>query len=305
MDKKLRKLFFFLLTLLLPLAAWAQGEVKVRSFYERTEDLSARTNRRFDLNDKACALVKVMCPTEGATFEGNVVGDTEFRTSEYWVYLAQGTKRMRVHLPGQPTLQVEFSDFGVESVNSSVTYILEFKFPRRGLSANFYADAGFRAGSPMGVELALGTCLGGFNLEGEVMLPVGGNDDLHWNSPDNPSALCTYKSSFALGGRLGYGIRMLHDKLRLTPQAGVRFLKTAETASADGLTHAQGCYCTSMALALKVQFFLGRHFFVGLVPEYDIPVMQSEGFRLLSEASSVVKGWGGGFGGKLSIGIEF
>ena len=305
MHTILHRLSLFLFALLLSLAAWAQGEVTVRSFHELTNDLSARTNRRFDLNDEACALIKVMFPTEGASFEGNVVGDSEFRTSEYWVYLAQGTKRLRLHLPGQPTILVEFANFGVERVQSNVTYILEFKFPRRGLSASFYADAGFRVGSPMGIELALGTYLGGFNLEAEAMLPVSGSDDLHWNSPDYPSALCIYKPAFSLGGRLGYGIRMLHDKLRLTPQAGVRFLKTHESESADGLIHADGCYCTSVALALKAQFFLGRHFTIGLVPEYDIPVMQSDGFRMLSEASSVVKGWGGGFGAKLSIGIEF
>ena len=47
-----------------------------------------------------------------------------------------------------------------------MTYVVEFKFPSKdGMQTSFYAEAGFLAGSPMGVDLSFGTYLGGFNVE--------------------------------------------------------------------------------------------------------------------------------------------
>lgn len=294
------------MAIFLMLGARAQEEVTVKTFKELASDLSARTNRRYDLNDEPCALVKVMYPKPGATFEGNIVGEAEFRQNEYWVYVATGTKRFRIHLPEIPTIVLEASDYGFDRLQSNVTYVVEFKFPsKKGMSGSFYAGVGFTAGSTMGPELSLGTYLGGFNIELNAMLPLGGGADVYWNNPANPSVKCTYKPTFSVGGRLGYGIK-LGEAIRLTPQVGMMFMKTSESVEGGQYdAFAKGAYCSSLAIDLKAQYFFAKNLAVSLVPEYDLPVMKSEGFKVLSTASSKIKKWGNGINVKIGLSYEF
>ena len=95
-----------LLTLFLCLLVAHAQELSVKDFEVRTNDLSARTQSRQDNNGNDCALVKVQLAASGAKFEGNVVGDVKYDTSEYWVYMPQGSKRMTVKLEGYLPLEV-------------------------------------------------------------------------------------------------------------------------------------------------------------------------------------------------------
>lgn len=121
------KHFLTILLLLISISINAQ-EITVKAFSEEINDLSARTSRRYDINDAACALIKVQYPKPGATFEGMVIGETEFRNGEYWVYVSKGAKRLNIHLPGIQTIKITFADFGINQVQSNTTYSLEFKF---------------------------------------------------------------------------------------------------------------------------------------------------------------------------------
>ena len=71
-------------------------EMSVKSFEERSKDLSASTYSRKDLNGTPCALIKVQLASSGAQFEGNVIGNVEYKTSEYWVYMPEGSKHLKV-----------------------------------------------------------------------------------------------------------------------------------------------------------------------------------------------------------------
>lgn len=299
MTKKLIMLF---LALCLTTVVNAQEEVTVKTFKELMSDLSARTSRRYDLNDEPCALVKVQYPKEGATFEGTIVGDVEYKHGEYWVYLSKGTKRLRIHLPEVPTITVEFSDFGVQQVESNMTYSVDFRFPS-AFKSSFYVEAGMLVGSTMGPELSFGTYLGGFNIELNAMLPMGTSDNVYWNK-GSQQAVTTYKPSFAIGGRLGYGI-MAGKSLRITPQAGVRFMKTAETMESGSSEIASGANCSSLVVAVKVQYMLSKSFGISVSPEYAAHIVKSEGFKAVSEASSKMNGWGNGIGVKAALNIEF
>ena len=302
---KSNRLLTLFLMLLMTVGVMAQEEITVKTFKELSTDLTARTQRRYDLNQDACALVKVLFPNEGARFEGNVVGDVEYRGSEYWVYLVNGTKSIRLMLPGYPTIEVEFVDYGVTQVVSNVTYVIEFKFPSKGgMQTSFYAEAGFLAGSPMGVDLSFGTYLGGFNVELNAMLPMGGGESLYAHFVDK-TVKYTYKPSFAMGARLGYGID-LGRKFRLTPQLGIRFLKTSE--SADGgssVSVVSGANCTSLLFALKASYLISKHFAISLAPEYAAAVVKSNGFKALEAESSVFVKWNNGVGVKLSATLSF
>ncbi|WP_302983608.1 SEL1-like repeat protein [uncultured Muribaculum sp.] len=121
---------FLLYTLLFIFTISAQ-ELKVTGFRAVPMDLSASTHMRRDANNTPCALVKVVLRAEGASFEGNIVGDTQFRTNEYWVYLTEGTKMLRVkHISARP-LMIRFSDYDDETngLLSKVTYEMEIQLP--------------------------------------------------------------------------------------------------------------------------------------------------------------------------------
>lgn len=94
-------------------------ELSVKSFVEKSNDISARTYMRQDNNGTPCALVKVQLASGNAVFEGPVVGTVEYKTSEYWVYMPKGSKRLTVKLEGYLPLPVEFNP-----LESNTTYIL-------------------------------------------------------------------------------------------------------------------------------------------------------------------------------------
>ena len=95
-------------------------------------DLSASTQPRNDLNGNPCALVKVQLATPGASFDGNVIGDTEFKKGEYWVYMSEGSYMLNVKHPNFLPLFVNFRDYGIKRVESKVTYVLTLVMPQGG-----------------------------------------------------------------------------------------------------------------------------------------------------------------------------
>ena len=121
--KKLKTGFFFLLLLFLCPALMAQ-ELTVKSFREADHDLTARTQTRKDMNENYCALLKVQLVASEAQFDGNVIGDVAFKNNEYWVYMAQGSKRLKVYHQDFLPLEVTFSDYGINHLESRCTYVL-------------------------------------------------------------------------------------------------------------------------------------------------------------------------------------
>lgn len=71
-------------------------DVKVLGFYQQPMDLTAGTYPRYDLNNEACALIKVVVVSPDVVFEGNIVGNIEFKTNEYWVYVSNNTRQLKV-----------------------------------------------------------------------------------------------------------------------------------------------------------------------------------------------------------------
>ncbi|MBO4464090.1 MAG: PEGA domain-containing protein [Prevotella sp.] len=121
--KVLRLFLSFVISLLCLTNVNAQT-LKVESFAAKPNDLTARTQARQDVNGVDCALVKVQLAASGATFNGNVVGDVKYNTSEYWVYMAQGSKRLSIRLEGYLPLEVNFEDYEVKPLESKTVYIL-------------------------------------------------------------------------------------------------------------------------------------------------------------------------------------
>lgn len=120
----MKRILLFLALLASTLASYAQ-EISVTSMELLPMDLTARVYARKDLNGETCALIKVYLPVEGASFEGNVVGDTELNVNEYYVYMTSGSKVLVVRHPKYPTLTVNFGDYGVNAVETRSTYSLK------------------------------------------------------------------------------------------------------------------------------------------------------------------------------------
>ena len=99
-------------------------ELRVKGLYEATHDLSARTQPRKDINGNYCALLKVQLVDRGAEFGGTVIGDVSFERNEYWVYMAQGSKRVKVFPQDYLPLEVTFADYGIDHLEGQATYIL-------------------------------------------------------------------------------------------------------------------------------------------------------------------------------------
>lgn len=119
----------FILFILFGLVLHAQ-ELNIKSFVEQPSDLSARTNQRVDNNGNECALIKVHLAANEAKFEGNIMGDIAYKTSEYWVYLPKGSKRLTIKLEKYLPLNVQFQEFGVSSLESKTTYLLIVTLPK-------------------------------------------------------------------------------------------------------------------------------------------------------------------------------
>lgn len=125
---KFKFIFIFALSLILGLPTFAQ-QLEVTSFQKSTADLSAATNTRTDLNGKACGLIKVQAPIQGLSFEGNIVGDVDFKGGEYWVYVSDNSKQIVLkHNNANPT-QVEFGRFGIPTIEAKSTYVLKVNAP--------------------------------------------------------------------------------------------------------------------------------------------------------------------------------
>ena len=99
-------------------------ELTVKSMEVAGFDLSASVHQRLDRNGNPCALVKVMLPVSGAQFEGNVLGEVENKSGEYWVYMSEGTKELRVKHPDYVAVHVYFNDYDIKSLKGKTTYML-------------------------------------------------------------------------------------------------------------------------------------------------------------------------------------
>lgn len=281
----------------------AAQQLRTESFIHDLQDIDATVHKVYDANNKACALVKVQLVDPSAEFVGDVVKSIQDE-NEYWAYMAEGATYIRVKTKNYLPYEFKFP----EPLVAGQTYVLiiikyEKTHPRNN---GFYLEAGGVFGSLKGAEFSLGVILSGFNIELDGTLPLGMSEQLWWNHPTQESVQCSYKPGFSMAGRMGFVIGM-RKKFRFTPQVGMRFLKTSEEAvgSSSPSEHASGSNVSSLLLALKFQLMFGKHVGLSLTPEYDLPLMKSEGFEALASASSKINKWNNGIGAKLALHIAF
>ena len=127
-----------LLSLFMLFAAVSSAQkLTVESFKLAGSDLTAQTQPRKDLNDRNCALIKVGLGLQGAQFEGSIMGNVENKTGEYWVYMPQGNRQLKVKHANYAPVMVTFADYGVEKLESNRTYeLIVVTYPQYAITQN-------------------------------------------------------------------------------------------------------------------------------------------------------------------------
>ena len=119
-------------------------KLTVESFKLASNDLTAQSQPRKDLNDRNCALVKVGIALDGVKFDGSIMGEPIQKLGEYWVYMPKGVSMLQVLHKNYTPLMVNFYDYGIGKVESGMTYILTLSKPAGSTEpadagGNFYA----------------------------------------------------------------------------------------------------------------------------------------------------------------------
>ena len=120
----MRKILLSLVLLFAVISSAIAQKLTVESFKLAGSDLTAQTQPRKDLNDRNCALIKVGIGLQGVQFEGGIMGNVENKTGEYWVYMPQGNRQLKVKHANYAPVMVTFADYGVEKLESNRTYEL-------------------------------------------------------------------------------------------------------------------------------------------------------------------------------------
>lgn len=101
--------------------SFAQG-FKVKEFKQNINDGSA-FHAPLDADGHPCGLIKVRTDNTELKFKGNIVGEVENKTNEYWVFIAPESKQLNILHPNFLPLFVDFNAYGIE-ISSKATYIL-------------------------------------------------------------------------------------------------------------------------------------------------------------------------------------
>lgn len=126
----MRTMIIATLLLTCQLSGNAQTQPTVNSMTETTDFIPGDDQRR-DLNNKLCALVKVQVLDEITEVEGNTLGDIVNRGVEKWIYMAQGSRNMKIHFRNNLPLTVKFKDHKITSLNSNRIYMLVVDVPNK------------------------------------------------------------------------------------------------------------------------------------------------------------------------------
>ncbi len=126
---KLSKLFISLSFFFVAITSHAE-EIKIKSFSMLMDPMTTEIQRK-DNNGQICALVKVIIPSPQAVFEGNLVGQSDYKTSEYWCYLTPGSKFLKIKYPGFTPLMINYETLMGRGVEGKRIYELYLDIPAK------------------------------------------------------------------------------------------------------------------------------------------------------------------------------
>lgn len=121
------QLIFILSLVACSLNSFSQNII-VQTVETSMRDASASTKSRLDENGAYCALLKVQAVNKGIQYSGNIIGEVENKTNEYWVYMKSGSDCVVISAPTYPSVTIFFKEYNIDALESKTTYniILEF-----------------------------------------------------------------------------------------------------------------------------------------------------------------------------------
>ena len=102
--------------------AAAQSKIKDITIRPDVFDLTASTSQRLDNNGNPCGLLKVSVAVDNVEFQGNVIGDVVRHGGAYWVYVTNGTKKIRMTSAAFGDVDLLFADWNIPHIQSKTTY---------------------------------------------------------------------------------------------------------------------------------------------------------------------------------------
>lgn len=125
----MRRILFLLSLLLFGGATLLAQELTVKTFEQRTRDLTAKVKpRTAPVNGDPCALVRVQVAAPNCVFEGSyIVGEVEQGFGEYLVYMAKGARNLRIAHPDFLFTPLDFTF--PEPLEGNLTYALILEVP--------------------------------------------------------------------------------------------------------------------------------------------------------------------------------
>lgn len=146
--------------------------LKVSSFSVNPQDLSARTESRLNYRGNNCALVKVQCPVNRLSFNGNVIGDVKYENSVYWVYMDNNSDFLLVNMNQGDPLYVNFSEYlQNDTLESNTTYDLQIAITKYDFHKHYSPMSNGEENGHKYVDLGLSvywaTCNIGANIPNE------------------------------------------------------------------------------------------------------------------------------------------
>lgn len=134
----MKKIIAIIATLFCVITLSAQDSLKVKSFELDPTDLTAQQRNVKDGNGEICALVKVQMVDKEVKFEGDIIGQSEQQKNEYYVFLINGTQRLKVVSQKALPLEVEFSDYGIKELKGGSTYVLKIIWSEKAPGVSFH-----------------------------------------------------------------------------------------------------------------------------------------------------------------------
>lgn len=241
------------------------------------------------LSDMAMMTIKSRPTNADLYIDGQHVGKTpysaEMASGDYDIRLAKAKycdMEKRIHL---------------DSANPELSFSLSQQYVQ---PTSFYLNASFQAVSLMGPEIAVGTYISGFNVEGFLLYGINKSETIFWNYTGDGEhrPMQSDYTATAFGGRVGYGL-IAGPRLRITPQAGLSVVGFADdNKSTEG-------HVVSGTIGIRADAAVASHAGIFITPEYAFALKKSKAFELLEPISSKIKAWGNGFNIRIGLSIFF
>ncbi len=284
-------------------------EVTKKGHKPEKSDVVIRENETescsFKLTDICTATITLSPAWASLYIDDKYIGNKD--REPYKLNLVAGEYKLKVTARGYtPWSSTRRLDGTTEDFNVS----LHRDYVRRN---EFYINAGYNVTGFSGVTAGMGGYYHKFNIEGTFIMGLTPSETIYWtdtNSEGYPCAV-TYKP---MGGtaKIGFGVR-IGNRFRITPQIGCQIVCLNERQEGDSWGGGSYAVYSPVDKPMAVGGVFGARLSLAIAPclglsvspQYAIGLMQSDGYKALSEISSKIKGYSEGFGCNVSLNLFF